>query len=389
MFETVNVTASNGSASATSEVGTALGGLIDVQPIADGLERWISANTGLGIFGSDLLAAAIILSAFLIVSQLAKHLVTDVMPYLVSKTESTLDDEILNAVKGPIQVLVIIIGIDLAIKTMNDLSLGIVDVLDTLASIALILIGAYFVANLISAMLRWYIHDVAPKTNSDLDDHLIPFLQKFMVAAVYVIALVMIIGLFTPITPLIAGLGVLGIAVALAAKEMLSNLFGAVAILTDRPYKMGDRLLIKGIGMGDVTDIGMRSTRIKTIDNRIVVIPNEVMASSRIVNVSQPDSKVRISLKVGVGYASNVDLACAIMEQIAAGTPSVSKEPAPRAYVSQLGDFAVEITLLAWIDSYREDLNTPDTIYRAILSRFKAEGIDIPYPVMTVMPRGR
>lgn len=385
MLETINATASGVTANDTA--GSTLGSVISVQRQADWLEGWISAHMGFGALGSDLLAALIILTVFVVISQLAKHFVTDVMPHLVAKTESTLDDEILSAIKGPIQVLILITGLYLACKTLNDLSLGIVGILDVLVTIALILVGAYFVSNMVSGLLRWYMHDIAPRTDSDLDDHLIPFLQKFAVAAVYIIALVMIIGLFTPITPLIAGLGVFGIAIALAAKEMLSNLFGAVAILTDRPYKIGDRLLVKGIGMGDVTDIGMRSTRIKTVDNRIVVIPNEMMANSRIVNVSQPDAKVRVTLKVGVGYAADVDRACAVMEQIAAETPAVSKEPRPRAYVSQLGDFAVDITLLAWIDQYREDLNIPDQIYRQVLSRFKAEGIDIPYPVMTVKPK--
>ena len=377
MLETINTTASN----ATS------GSIVDIRPMADGLESWIGLHMGVGAVISDLLTAAVILAIFAIISQLAKHIVTDVMPHLVSKTESTLDDEILTATKGPIQVLVIVIGAYLASKTLNEMPQAISGLLDKLATIALILVGAYFVSNLIIAVMRWYMHDIAPRTDSDLDDHLMPFLQKFMVAAIYVVALVMIIGLFTPITPLIAGLGVFGIAIALAAKEMLSNLFGAVAILTDRPYKIGDRLMVKGIGMGDVSDIGMRSTRIKTTDNRIVVIPNEMMANSRIVNVSQPDAKVRVTLKVGVGYASDIDRACAIMEQSAAETQSVSSEPKPRAYVSQLSDFSVEITLLVWIDSYMEDLDTPDMIYRRILSRFKEEGIEIPYPVMTVMPK--
>ncbi len=377
MLETINTTASN----ATS------GSIVDIQPLADRLEGWIGLHTGIGAVGSDLLTAAIILAIFAIISQLAKHIVTDVMPRLVSKTESTLDDEILTAIKGPIQVLVIVIGAYLAAKTLNELPSGVVELLDKMATIAVILVGAYFTSNLIVAVMRWYMHDIAPRTDSDLDDHLMPFLQKFMVAAVYVVALVMVIGLFTPITPLIAGLGVFGIAIALAAKEMLSNLFGAVAILTDRPYKIGDRLMIKGIGMGDVSDIGMRSTRIKTMDNRIAVIPNEMMANSRIVNVSQPDAKVRVMLKVGIGYASDIDRACTIMEQSAVETQAVSKEPKPMAYVSQLSDFNVEVTLLVWIDSYNEDMDTIDTIYRSILSRFKGEGIEIPYPVMTVMSK--
>lgn len=379
MFETATAII-NGSAGA-------LGSSVSASPLANWFETWMASNLGLTGLAADVLSAAIILAIFLVLSEAAKYFVKDVAPRLVSKTGSSLDDELLKAVKGPIQVLIIMAGVYLACKTINDLSPGIVYALDKLVSIGLILLCAYFISNLISAFIRWYINDVAPKTGSDLDDYLMPFLRRLLVAVVYVVAFVMIIGLFIEITPLIAGLGVLGIAVALAAKEMLSNLFGAFAILTDRPFKVGDRLYLEGIGVGDVVDMGMRSTRVRTTDNHIVIVPNQNMAASRIVNLSQPDPDVRIELKVGIGYGSDADKACAILERIASETPSVAREPRPRAYVSELGDFAVTITLLVYIDSYKQDFRVPDVIYRNALVAFKKEGIDIPFPTVTVMPR--
>ncbi len=357
-----------------------------LNPWANTVESWISAHMGLSSTISDIITAAIIVVVFLFLSEVAKHFVTDIAPHLVSRTDSTLDDEILKAIKGPIRALIIVAGLYFACKTLNNMPADIIGMLDRLATMALILVGAYFTANLIGALIQWYINDLAPKTNSDLDDHLMPFLKKFLVVAVYAVAAVMVIGLFTEITPLLAGLGVFGIAVAFAAKEALSNLFGAFAILTDRPYKVGDRLSLKGIGTGDVIDMGMRSTRVRTSDNRIVIVPNERIAASRIVNLSQPDAKVRLELKFGIGYTSDADKACALLEQMASETLSVLTEPKPRAYVSELGDFAVTVVLLVWIDSYRNDLSVADAIYRKALSAFKKEGIEIPYPTMTVMP---
>jgi MscS family membrane protein len=381
MLETVSaIPQALGNASPTS----ALSGAVNVNPLADWLEGWISSSLGLSGLAADALSAAAVLAVFIVLSLLVKYFVTDVAPHLVSKTGSSLDDELLKSVKGPAQVLIIVAGIYLACKTLNGLSSGIIDIM---ASIVLIFVAAYFIANVISGLIRWYIRDVAPKTESDLDDHLMPFLSKFLVAAVYVVALVMAVGLFTPITPLIAGLGVFGIAVAFAAKEMLANLFGAFAILTDRPYKVGDRLCLEGIGYGDVDDIGMRSTRVRTVDNRVVIVPNEKIASGRIVNLSRPDAKIRLDLKVGIGYGSDADKACALLENIASETPVVSRDPRPRAYVSELSDFAVVITFLVWIDDYREYYEVPDAIYRRLLVEFKKEGIEIPFPTMTIVPK--
>src|SRR5271157_1215458 len=331
-------TAANSSINVTGTLGSA----ININPWADGLERWIAARTGLSPSVSDVVTALILLAAFLILSRISRHFVTDVAPHLVSKTGSTLDDELLKALKGPIQALIIVIGVYLACKSLNNLPSLIIFVLDKLASVMLILVGAYFVSNVVNALIQWYVNDLAPKTGSDMDDHLMPFLRKFLVVSIYVIALVMVIGLFTEITPLLAGLGVFGIAIAFAAKEALSNLFGAFAILTDRPYKEGDRLFVKGVGTGDVMEMGMRSTRVKTLDNHIVIIPNERLAAGRIVNLSQPDKKIRLELKFGVGYTA---------------------------------------------DSYKSDLDVADSIYRKALVAFKKEGIEIPYPTMSVKPK--
>jgi len=156
-------------------------------------------------------------------SEVARRFVSDVAPGLIYKAGSSLDYKLLNAAKGPIRILIIVAGVYFACNTLNDLSPGIVVALDRLANIALILVGAYLVSNFISALIRWYTRDVAPKTGSDLDDSLLPFLAKAAVALVYIIAGIMILDLFVEVTPLIASLGIVGIAVAFAAKEALKN----------------------------------------------------------------------------------------------------------------------------------------------------------------------
>jgi len=351
-----------------------------VGQIADWLESWIGTRLGPGGIAGDVLTAAIVLAFFLMLSEVARRFVSDVAPGLIYKAGSSLDYKLLNAAKGPIQILIIVAGVYFACNTLNDLSPGIVVALDRLANIALILVGAYLVSNFISALIRWYTRDVAPKTGSDLDDSLLPFLAKAAVALVYITAGIMILDLFVEVTPLIASLGIVGIAVAFAAKAALKNIFGAMAILSDRPFKIGDRLYLDGIGAVDVVDVGLWSTRVRTMDSRIVVVPNDKMASSQIVNISQPDVKLRLQLKFRISYASDAEKACGILESIASGTPGVSVSPKPGAYLSELGDFAVTIMLLAYLDNYDNDLSVSDCIYRNALEAFKKEGIVIPYP---------
>jgi MscS family membrane protein len=365
-----------------------LTGSVNIDPLANAIQTFIAANTGLNNFYADLITAALVFTVFLALSEAARYFVIYVAPRLVTSTKSSLDDEVLKAIRGPIRLLIVLIGLYLALKTLDRLSSSIIETLDMLATIILILVAAYFVSNLVKAGLRWYSRDVAPRTGSDLDDHLIPFFEKLLTAVIYIVGLLLILGRFgIEITALVASLGVAGIAVALAAQETLSNVFGAFAILTDRPYKVGDRLLIPGIGQGDVTDIGLRSTRIMTRNNEVLVIPNQQMAGSEIINLSMPDAQLRLQIKVGISYKADVDKACAIMEEIGRSCPSVAAEPKPAAYVNELGDFAIGITMLVWITEYRQDYSVPDQIYRQILVRFKEENIEITYPVITVIPK--
>lgn len=375
-------------ATAASNVSALTGFSIDVHPIAIPIQSFVTTTTGVSGIAADLATAAIILVIFIVFSGVARYFVKHVAPHLVKHTSSSLDDEILSAVKNPVTTLFIVTGAYLAIKSLDNLSLGLIGTLDHLALAMLIMVIAYLGSNLITAILRWYSRDVAPHTDSDLDDHLIPFMEKLISVVIYVLGFLLILSLFgIEITALVASMGVAGIAVALAAQESLSNVFGAVAILIDRPYKVGDRLMIPGIGQGDVVDIGMRSTRVLTRNRQVVVIPNREMASVEIVNLSMPDSRLRLQLKVGVAYKADIDRACKVLEEIAASNELIAKEPKSGAYVSALGDFAVEITLLAWISDYHQDFDVADQIYRQILVRFKEEGIEITYPVMTVMPR--
>jgi MscS family membrane protein len=360
---------------------------IDGAALFDGLERSIMEFTGFSRTVTDIFTAALILAAFFAFARLVRFLVVKALPRLVTKTETTLDDEIIRALNGPAQWLIVAVGIYLAIQVIGEYTGFMDSYLDKLFLVVLIFISAYLVANLVNALLNWYKNDMMKRTNTDLDDVLIPFLEKIISAAIIVIAIVMALDQLhiVEITPLITGLGVLGVAVALAAKQFLSDFFGAVSIMVDRPYKVGDRVRIEGIDAGDVTEIGLRSTRIRTMDGRIIIIPNSKVSMSKVINYSMPDTKVYLTVRVGVSYDADVAKAARIMEEIALSTDGVVSEPRPRAYVTELGNYAVRLVMFPYADSYRLDWEVYHNIYRNIIKRFAAEGIEIPTPITNVL----
>lgn len=352
-----------------------------------GIEHQIMLYTGLSKMASDLLLAVLIILASLVLAKVVKYFVTTIAPHLVSKTSSSLDDEIIKAVNGPLQILIVVIGAYLALGTVEALSGSFNFWIDRLLLVAAIFIAAYLLANIVNALLNWYRSDIAPKTDSDFDDAFIPFIQKVAWAVIIVISVLVALEQLRliEITPLITGMGIVGIAVALAAKEMLSNFFGSVAILTDRPYKVGDRVSIQDTDAGDVMEIGLRSTRIKTLDNRVIVVPNTKVANSRVINYSQPDTISVFKIEVGIAYNSDVNKAMKIMREIALATKGVLDNPAPDIYVTELGACAVKICMYVNVADYKLNWVVPDNIYRKTLKQFEAEGIEIPYPIQRII----
>lgn len=355
----------------------------------DRLERKLMGITGLDQGLTDIVLAATLVVLSVILAKVVKFLVAEIAPKFVIKTQTTLDDELIKAINGPLQVFIIVLGVYLSLHVIKAMPPSLYVEINALLFVVLIFIGAYLLSNLIHGLLNWYKNDIAVKTKSDLDDMLIPLLSKATSIIIFIMAIIMVLDQLNvvEVSVLIATLGIGGIAVALGAKELLTNLFGALTILMDRPYKIGDRIEVAG-KVGDVVEIGLRSTRINTLNNEIIVIPNSEISKAKIINYSLPDSILRFKLNIGIAYDANVEKATAILMDIADNTEGVLNEPRPSVYVTELGDFSVNLSLYVWAKDYKLTWEVPDRIFRQTLKRFNKEGIEIPYPVTTLMVSG-
>ena len=183
------------------------------------------------------------------------------------------------------------------------------------------------------------------------------------------------------ITGWLASAGIVGIAVGFAAKDTLANLFAGVFIIADGPYKIGDYLVLEDGDRGRVAEIGMRSTRIQTLDNVQVVVPNANLANSTIINLSGGTSeRTRISVPVGVAYDSDIDHVIDTLLQLAKETKRVLDTPKPLVRVNELLDSSIQVTLLVWIAKPEFNEEIMDTLNRGILRRFREQNITIPFP---------
>ncbi|MEW6113429.1 MAG: mechanosensitive ion channel family protein [Thermodesulfobacteriota bacterium] len=183
-----------------------------------------------------------------------------------------------------------------------------------------------------------------------------------------------------PTYSLVTGLGIGGIAVALAGREALSNLIGTIIILLDQPFKLGDFIVVGEGDRGTVTEIGLRSTRIRTRDGILVSIPNSNVANMKIVNESAPVSEARIHVPVGVAYGSSAQEVEQALLAACQKCEYVVFDRAPSVRLVRFGDSSLEYELLVWIVQPEFRARATNQLNRAIDEEFRKRGIEIPFP---------
>ncbi len=182
------------------------------------------------------------------------------------------------------------------------------------------------------------------------------------------------------ISPLLTSAGLVTAIGALAARDALSDFFGGITIFLDRPYHIGDFVVLTSGERGEVVNIGIRSTRLRTRDDVHISVPNSVMIGAKIMNETSQLPQYRVRCRVGVAYDSDLNEVEQVLLDALKDNPYILQEPMPRVRYRNLGDWAVELEVLAWIKDPRDRGVTQDMIIREIHQAFREGKIDIPYP---------
>ena len=253
-------------------------------------------------------------------------------------------------------------------------------------TIGLVLMGARASTNVLSAILSWYVVNVAPTTATTFDDTVFPIVRRFLsVAVAGIAALIVLDTLGVSISPLLGGLGITGLAVALALQPTLSNLFAGAYVLSEGVVSVGDYIELQGGPAGYVVSIGWRSTKIRTWLNNYVIIPNSVMSSTILTNYSGPDPKMNILVTCGVSYSSDLarvnEVALEVCRETIEANDDAVKTVEPWFGFDRFGDSNIDFwVFLQAKDRVGSFVVTNDLIKR-LHARFLAEGIEINYPV--------
>ncbi|MCK4326733.1 mechanosensitive ion channel family protein [bacterium] len=346
-----------------------------IQPIVEKIEilRREIFNIALWQYG---LFALVVLGA-VIFSKVIDFLVIVRLKKLTARTRTPLDDIAIEVMRKPLRLIIVIAGIILGLRIFQ------VDVKNLLGVLVGIVV-TYTLVKLVD-LFAAYLEPKVRTTDSKLDDQLLPIIRKTLkIFIVTVGVLVILESLQIKVTGFLAGLGVGGLAFALAAKETLANMFGSIAIFADKPFRVGDRVIVEGID-GPVESIGLRSTRIRTLDGTLVTIPNARMAEATINNISKRPT-IKNLYTVGVTYDTGYDKmknALEILRGIFKNHPSTENY---WVYFKEFGAHSKDILVIHWCKytAYQQFLEATEEINLEIMRRFEEADIEFAFPTQTV-----
>jgi MscS family membrane protein len=244
----------------------------------------------------------------------------------------------------------------------------------------------WFIVRLVNALIEEYL---VPKVDNNsfkkLDTHLMSIIRKTAVTVIWALGIVMALNnVGINVGTLIAGLGIGGLAFALAAQDTIKNIFGGITIFTDRPFRIGDRVKVDKFD-GFVEDIGIRSTRIRTLEKRIVTIPNYKMVDAPIENISEEPMR-RILLKLGLTYKTTpekMNEAMTILRDIPNRVKNIDPKEITVAF-TDFTDFALVITFVYFLSKNADVMETPSLVNTEILRAFNEAGLEFAFPTQTI-----
>ena len=313
---------------------------------------------------------------------------------LTNQTPSGLDDVLIRAARWPVNAGIIVLGIYLSLALTLDLPEGIQTLINLVAQASGALLLVVLIGRLVSGAMGWLIEEQEKNAQRTVDTRLLLMLRRVLMVLIYGLGLLLVINtLGIPISPLIAGLGLGGVAVALAIQPTLSNLFAGTYVMTEGVVSPGDYIEMEGGIAGYVIEVGWRSTRLRTWSNTLVVVPNARFAETIITNYYEPAPPVNVYLTCGVSYSSELArveaVSMDVMNQTLETSPHGVKEYGAYFGFDNFGESNVDFWLFVQARDRLASFELRSELVRELHRRFDEEGIVINYPVRTLqLPNG-
>ena len=356
----------------TNGFSTLMGYLEEVEEI--GLLAQVGVSLGLTLF----------------VLLVTRYVVLKIAWRVVKKTDATWDNEILDPIANRIYLFVLLAGVELTMMW----TLGRKDAF--YIAVAPYFSGIYIIlsASIISVAIKFIVPAAMDRYNTNKSvtvtggNPLVVFVSRGIIWFMGIYLSLQEVGI--ELLGILASLAVFSLIIGLAVQQTLGNMLNSFMLAIDQPFEVGDRIEVEGV-TGTVMSVGMLSTKILTLTEQLVVIPNNRLVDSTITNFARGGgdgmgSRVTLTLDLGVDYDERSAHVKQVIMEVAKKCPHIEKDPAPRVLLRELSDFSKNYRLYVSIADYGEEFIATDWLLREIDTAFSREGISIPYPVAVELP---
>ncbi len=330
------------------------------------------------MFGNEYIRLLVIIIGTIIVLSVSYFILKLIVTWIAHKKKSY-SEFILKQLTKPVLLLIFFIGLYSGVKPLSIL-IEYKSWIDGAFFIIFTFIAALVVARIITVIMLGYLKirrgfERPPK-----------LINKAISIIIFIIAIAVILGYFeVDITPLVAGVGLGALAIGLALQSTLSNFFAGMHLLSDRPIKIGDFIELDKDTSGFVEDIGWRSTRIKTMVDNLLIIPNAKLADSTILNYSMPKQDMNIWIPCGVAYESNLkkveEITLEVARDIQQKIPGTVKDYEPLFRYREFGDSNINFIIVLRVEEPIARYVVRNEFIKALKERFDKEKIEISWPI--------
>jgi len=310
-----------------------------------------------------------------------------VLARLTKKTDTEIDDEILKVVQTPLLLLIILYGMVESLVYL-ELTPGTINKIEAVYDFGKLLITLWLTFRLFQICLAFVGEKWGRREELQIQSVLIPLIDKLGKAIIFIVFVALILRFFgIDVTVFVAGAGIAGLVIAFAAQDTLANFFAGIFLIVEPKFKVDDTIQFDN-DIYIVRKITFRTTQLyDVIQNIDVIVPNHTMATSKLINLNEPDKKLRIRIDVPVAYGTDVDMVERIFEDIAKDHPQIiTDEPknSPNLFFDKLGPYSMDFYFIFWINDLDERFHVKHNVLKDIYGRLREAQIEIPWPQRVV-----
>ena len=336
------------------------------------------------IIGNIYLRFLFILVVSVLVALLVKFIMRQVLKPLAKKTKTKIDDLVIKSISSIIFYIVIVLGFKIGIQHFQFET----SIYSNIVNSLFVLIIMVMILRIIANFSTHWLKEWASKTESTADDRLIPLVAKILKVVTIILGIFFIFDTWNiNLSPLLATVGVAGIAIGFAVRDSLANILGGIQLVLDKTFKVGDKVELESGEMGVILDIGIRSTKLKTYDSEVIYIPNGSLANTKIKNFTVPDLTVRVNVNFGVEYGSDPEKVRSVVLDAVKKIDTVIERPAPVVQFLNMADSSLDFVARVWVQNYTDAYSTKLKVTDEIYNALNKANIGIPFPTHTVFTK--